>query len=128
MGAAVELTLRAIERRARLYRNTVVAVSALLICSPMAAVALRTWWPLLAVTLIPATVIIFFVLDAREVDEWCSRMRAIQATSTWTLTDFERAARSWRHLPQATLAGMIHTLKRGNADFSSEPTLSGPLR
>lgn len=75
--AAIDLTLRTIEQRVRLYRNLVAAVSVLLVSSVTASVVLRAWWPLVALFLIAPATGAYLALDTRLVRRWVLQIRGL---------------------------------------------------
>ena len=115
MQEAIQATLAAIERRARLYRRTVMAVVAIALASPAAALILRSWHPLAGWILLVPVVGGFFLLDGRILRRW---RRVVQHRLTEGRLDLSLfSATISRHplIPRSTLAGMLDLLEPGRA-------------
>jgi len=107
---AINLTFRTIERRLRLYRNLVIAVSITGLGSIVVAVILRRWVVLSGELTLPLYFAGFLVLDKRIVTAWrrgVFRMRDERGLSVAQLT---QALTGFPHLPQATLRSMLALL------------------
>jgi hypothetical protein len=112
MREAVEATQRTIERRARLYRNLVVLVLVLGVGAPLVALLSERWMPLVGLIAIPLSVSAYLILDTLEVRRWKRRVDDFCRQRAISTEEFILAAQNIRHLPSATLHGMLIVLKR----------------
>jgi hypothetical protein len=109
-GDLVHLTVATIQRRGALYRNTVVAVSMAIVLSLIASVAFRSWKPLLGcMTVLPITAL-FLLLDIRLVKRWQDRVLERWIEGAIDLHRFRLAVAEIKHLPAATVHGMLTRL------------------
>ena len=107
---AINLTLRTMERRARLYRNLVMAVSLTALASLVVAVVSRRWVVLSGLLALPLYVGGFLSLDNRMVKAWDERMFQMRDQRGLNIAQLEQTLTGFRHLPQATLRSMLATL------------------
>jgi hypothetical protein len=107
---AVNLTFRTMERRARLYRNLVIAVSLTPIASVALAVILRRWAALLGVLALPAYVCGYLSLDNRIVRAWRDQVLAMRHEGALNVTQLEQMLAALRYIPDATLHSMFAML------------------
>jgi hypothetical protein len=107
----VQLTLRAIEDRARVYRNTVVAVSLVVLAAPVLALVLWSARPLAAWLISIPITIVFLWYDRWIVDRWRRQVMTQCASRGLDLAVVLQILPSQRHLPENTLAGMLEELR-----------------
>ena len=108
---ALNLTMRTVERRTRLYRNLVVAVSVTGIASMTAAALYRRWIIVVGILALPGFVALFLVIDRRLVLGWRRQLLAMRDERGLNLSELERTLSGFRHLPQATLQSMVALVK-----------------
>jgi hypothetical protein len=121
MRDAIELTLRAIESRARLYRNIVVIVSLSIVGAPIVALVSWSWWPLAWLAVLPVVVATYLALDTSLVRRWNRRVTAVCLAQGIPLAEFAKTVGSIRTLPQGTVHGMLATLRPAAATQASSP-------
>jgi hypothetical protein len=124
---AIDLTMDTIARRAKSYRNLVVAVVLIGFCSIAVAVATWSFAPLAGFVLLFPVCCLFFFLDDRQVERWRSRLLA-----DWTKGEIEfrylrEAVEANPRLPKNTLQGMLETLPGERGD-DAEREMSAPTR
>jgi hypothetical protein len=107
---AINLTFRTMERRARLYRNLVIAVSLTTMASVALAIILRRWAALLGVLALPAYVCGYVSLDNRIVRAWCDRVLAMRDEGGLNVAQLEQILTALRRIPDATLHSMFAML------------------
>lgn len=125
--AAIEQTLTAIDQRAKLFRNLVVAV--------VAIVALSLAWALLARSLTGALLLTclvpacgcFFYADAVLLGRWQSEMLDRWCSRELDLAAFVPAIRAHPTVPRDTLAAMLETLPV-LTDLTTEQRLQAATR
>jgi hypothetical protein len=110
MRAAIQFTLLTIEGRARLHRNVVVAVSLVMLATPVVSLYLRSWRTLWLIVLLVPIVLIYLAMDAVLVRRWRLMVIAACESERVSLLDFRQTVTSLKHLPEATVRGMIATL------------------
>jgi hypothetical protein len=113
--AAIDLTVRTIEQRARLYRNLAAAVSVFLVGSVVTTAVLRSWWPLTGLLLIVPATGGYLGWDARLVRRWMTTILSLEETNTTTLAWFSKALLSHPLVPKATVQGMLAQLNSETA-------------
>jgi len=107
---AIEVTLRTIEERARLYRNLVVAVSAVSVLSVLFAVFFRQWLALAGlIVLVPLTGA-YLILDSRLLRLWRAGIVQMLRMRGLDVTAFSKTISGFRHVPPNSLNAMISTL------------------
>jgi NAD(P)H-dependent FMN reductase len=107
---AIDLTIDAVDERARNFRNQVVTVVAGATCTIGAVVALRMLWPLFGFfNLIPICGL-FLWLDAVRLAHWRLAIFALWAQRNVDLQAFGHAVRAVPQLPEATLTSMLSLL------------------
>ena len=107
---AIDLTSEVIARRARRFRNLVVTVVLVVgVCIVWAAV---TWnlAPVAAFSLLLPVCGTFFLLDARLLNDWRSRLAGGWVRGDIALRSFLGAVSASPVLPKTTLMGMLSTL------------------
>jgi len=108
---AVNVTLRAMERRLRLYRNILVCVSLGLSGSALVALIFRKWIILGGgVLAVPLLVGCFLYLDARAVRAWRDRVLQMQDKGGLDVDQLKKTLTSMRYIPDATLHSMFAML------------------
>jgi hypothetical protein len=117
---AIDLTVRAIEGRARLYRNLVVAVSAVLVLSILLSVLFHRWLPISGFVLLAPLTGGFLYFDSRLVRRW--RARIVEMTSLRSLerATFQKTISGFRQLPPNTLKSMLSTLPASGEEGGHE--------
>ena len=120
-------TIDTINRRARFYRNLVIAISLTGLASIGSAIGLWTFAPLTCLFLIFPLSGTFYLCDAVVVDGW--RKRVLRQ---WTLREIDLSAlnsaiRAHPSLPKGTLEGMLATLPAAG-DFTTEHSISAKTR
>lgn len=110
--AAIDLTFRAIQKRGRMYRNLVVAVSILLVGSIFSGVLRRSWRPLWGFTLVIPATAVFLAVDARVVRKWSDEIRRLSKERRMSLQSFSSAMLAQPLIPAATIKGMLAQLNR----------------
>lgn len=111
--AAIDLTLRTIGQRARLYGNLVAAVSVLLVGSVTASVVLRAWWALLGLLLIAPATGAYLAMDARLVRHWVFQMRGLGNESRMSQL-LSNAILAHPVIPKETVKSMLTQLHEMN--------------
>jgi hypothetical protein len=107
---AIDYTSRTIEARARNHRNLVVAVVLLALATIIMAGVNRSIVPLAALCLLVPLCGVFFLLDARLLDEWRCRVLEAWVTRDIDLEPFRGAVSAAPALPNETLQSMLATL------------------
>jgi hypothetical protein len=124
---AIDQTAKAIDTRARYYRNLIVAVVALALGSIGCAAVTWTVPPLASILLLIPACGFFFFLDGRLLDHWRSRL-----VDTWIKKDIDfaglcKAVNAIPTLPKDTLRSMLATLPRAR-DLVAEQGISSSTR
>jgi hypothetical protein len=125
--AAIEATTRVIERRARYFRNQVVAVLLLGVASLAWALAARSWLGLAALLFLIPACGAFLVADARRLDDWRSAVLASWVRREIDLAAFRDAICAHPALPKETTNAMLATLPQAG-DLASEQRILTPTR
>jgi|APLak6261659701_1056019.scaffolds.fasta_scaffold00012_12 hypothetical protein len=124
---AIDLTTQTIDKRARYYRNLVVAV----VLTSLVSIgwATMTWSlsPLSGLLLIFPISILFFFMDARLLNQWRS-----QLFQSWSKKDIDfcglsHAVNAIPILPKDTLQGMLATLPIAD-NISAEQVITSSTR
>lgn len=116
VSEAIGGMLHALERRAKLYRNLIVSITALLTLSILLAIALGSWTPLLGFLFVIPLVAIFLLLDNREVRHWQECTINLWCFHRLNLKEFESRIVSYRHIPEQFRNQMLSTLPRDSAE------------
>lgn len=119
MTTAINMTLRAIEERARLYRGLIVIVSVTSVLSLLLAALLRSWTPLLGFGLLVPLAGGYLLLDGKRVGDWRKDILESWGSGNLNLAVFAKAIAAYPTIPPRTLDGMLSTLPK----FSSEQRL-----
>jgi hypothetical protein len=130
---AIDLTLRTIERRARLYRNLVAGVVAMPMGSLVSALCFRSWWPLLGVCLLVPATGIYLAVDSWQVRRWAQGILDLRRTKGLDVESFSSIVLTHPWIPKRTVGGMLERLEnpapKSIGKLSSEgtgPNFSGP--
>jgi hypothetical protein len=107
---AIDLTLRTIEQRARLFRKLVAVVSLLLVVSGVTSVVLTARLLLGGLILITLAIRAYLALDARLVGKWVSMLFELRDTTGTNLDAFSSALHAHPLIPHGTLQGMLAQL------------------
>jgi hypothetical protein len=102
--------LRAIEKRARLYRNTVVLAAAVAVVSPIASIAASSFRPLAFWSLLFPLVASFLLLDSRVVFAWRDKISKSCVEGNLRLKDLKIALEQTPRAPSRTVAAMVVSL------------------
>ena len=115
---AIKATLRAMELRARLYRNLVVSVVTVALASLLSSALLWSWVPLLGMSLLVPLSGGFLLLDSRRLRRWRAEVINLWRFADLDLGVFEKSIRLDRRLPAHTLEGMLATLPEDRAGLT----------
>jgi hypothetical protein len=107
---AIDITVRAIEDRARLYRNLVVAVSTVSMLSILWAVLFRQWLALAALVLLVPLTGAFLFFDSRLVRRWRAGIIEMTGSRGLDSATFLKTISGFRHLPPSALKAMLVTI------------------
>jgi hypothetical protein len=118
MKEAVEATCQTLEARARLYRNLVVAVVAMVTSTVGASLLLWSPRPLAALVALIPICGAFLLLDGRLVEGWLRTVFARREASSFRLSDLKRLLRAHRYIPQRSLMSMLALLPHEDAGES----------
>src|SRR5690349_2787902 len=121
----IELTMRTIERRARYYRNQVIAVALLILVDAGWALAARSVLPLLAILLLVPICGLFLGADHRALNDWRSALLEAWSRRDLDFTAFRDAIRAHPALPPDTAEAMLATLPIVG-DLAAEHRISAP--
>lgn len=123
----IERTVKAIERRARYYRNQVVAVALGIIAPVGWALGAGSASPLLALALLVPICGLFLAADHRILDDWRTDLFKAWARRDLDFTAFGDAIRANPALPRETAEAMLATLPIPR-ELASEQLMSTPTR
>ena len=107
---AIDITVRTIEGRARLYRNLVVAVSAVSVLSILLAVLFRQWLALTGLVLLVPLTGGFLFFDSRLVRRWRAAIVEMGRFRSLDRATFLKTISGFRHLPPNALKAMLSTI------------------
>ena len=107
---AFNTTLRAIEGRARLYRNLVVTVSLVSVLSILFAVFFRQWLALAGLMILVPLTGAYLLLDSRLLRLWRAGIVEMVRLRDLDVTTFAKIIAGFRHVPPNSLRVMISTL------------------
>jgi hypothetical protein len=124
---AIDRTARVIERRARFYRNLVVAVVLIGVASLAVALLARSLAGLAGVLFLVPACGFFVHADARLLNDWRSGVLARWARGELDLAALRPALHAHPGLPRDTLDGMLGTLP-STADLAEEQRILAPSR
>jgi len=124
---AIERTTRVIERRAKYYRNLVVAVVLIGAASAAWALAARAPSALAGVLFLVPACGLFFFADARLLNGWRADVLASWASGELDLAALRQALGAHPGLPQETLDAMLGTLPSAGS-LGEEQRILAPTR
>src|SRR5262245_12489246 len=107
---AVRGTVEAIERRSRVYRWSVVAIASSLVAPVIVALVVMSWHPLVYAIMFAPAVGAFLIIDSWVVFCWQRRILQLWLAEDLRLADLRQTIRAMRHLPTATVTGMLSRL------------------
>jgi len=107
---AIDITLRTIEDRARLYRNLVVGVSVVSVLSILLAVLFRQWVALTGLVLLVPLTGGFLFIDSRRIRHWRAEILERFLMRGLDLTMFRKTISGFGHLPTDSLQAMLSTI------------------
>lgn len=108
----IDLTLRTVEQRVRLYRCVMIAFLILLVGSVGLSLVVRLWWPLTGLILtVPATAS-YLALDGRAVRRWASQIQDLRNSHGLSLQVFSGMILAHPLIPKGTAKGMLAELTR----------------
>ena len=124
---AIDQTTTTIHKRARYFRNLIVAVVVLTAGSLVAAAARWTPRPLTGILLLIPACGLFFIMDGRLVDQWQTSLIDNWLTKEIDFVAFCKAVNAIPMLPNSTLQSMLRTLPRA-PDLITEQRISASTR
>jgi hypothetical protein len=124
---AIEATIRAIEQRARYFRNQIVLVVAVSLAPVTWALLAHSTRPLAGAMLLIPVLGAFVFADHRVVDEWRSGLLAQWAASDLDFAALRSAIRAHPAFPRETTEGMLATLPSAGV-LTLEQGISRPTR
>ena len=125
---AINLTLITIDRRIRLYRVLVVCVIIIGISVPLLSIYFQSWVILLALTSVLPAVASYLYVDRRVVKKWATNVLALAREQKYDIVQFNQIIMSFRHLPAATIEGMLSCIameeaRGANTSANNEKTI-----
>ena len=124
---AIDQTTKAIDDRARRFRNLIITVVVLALSSIVWAAVTRTFSPLSTLLFLFPICGYFFVLDGNLLSAWRTRLFDAWIRKEIDFRAFFQAVNSIPKLPTATLEGMLATLPRAH-DLVSEQRIASSTR
>jgi hypothetical protein len=106
----IDLTLTTVNSRARLFRDLVMVVVAIGLCSVVVIITIRMLWPLISFVALAPVCGLFFWLDAKRLSDWRMAVLAKWSRKEIDLYAFFKAMWAIPNLPEATLHGMLNLL------------------
>jgi hypothetical protein len=106
----VKETLRAIEKRSRLYRTLVITVSSILILPSIFAIVSRSATPLLAVGVLIPLAGTYLVIDGMRLTQWRAQILELWRSGELDLVVFAKSISAHPMIPRRTLEGMLASL------------------
>lgn len=116
MATAINLTLRAIEERASLYKGLIVLVSVTSVLALILAALLRSWIPLLGFGLLVPLASGYLLLDGRHVNRWRMNILELWCQRGLNLALFAKSISAYPSVPPRTLDGMLSAIPKDSAD------------
>jgi hypothetical protein len=107
---AIDSTVRTIENRARLYRNLVVAISAVPVLSIFFLVLFRHWIALAGLVILVPLTGAFLFFDSRLVRRWRAGIVEMARFRDLDEGNFVKTISAFRHLPPNALKAMLLTI------------------
>jgi hypothetical protein len=123
---AIEVTLRTIEERAMLYRNLVVAVSAVSVLSILFAIFFRQSLALAGLIILVPLTGAYLILDSRLLRLWRAGIVEMVRLRGLDVTAFSKTISGFRHLPPNSLNAMISTLPASSELTRQQVPRKGP--
>jgi uncharacterized membrane protein len=123
----IDLTIETITKRARYYRNLVVAVVIAGLGSFVAAIIAKSWFPLTVLLLFFPVCGIYFFFDGRQLQVWRSSIFSQWVKGEAELCYFHDAVSAVPTLPKFTLQSMLETLP-SLGDILTEQSLTLQIR
>jgi hypothetical protein len=117
---AIDITIRTIEDRARLYRNLVVAVSAVSVLSIILSVLFRQWLALTGLVLLVPLTGGFLFFDSRLVRRWRGGIVEMMVLRGLDSVTFRNTISGFRHLPANALKTMLVTIPPSRGEDRQE--------
>ena len=122
--AAIDLTTRVINRRAKSYRNLVITVAVVFICSISWAIVAQALWPLTGFLVLIPICGFYFFLDGKLLNDWRSQIMESWVKGDLIFRYFYDAINAVPMLPKETLQSMLLTLPKATnikskADFAT---------
>ena len=124
---AIDQTTSAIDRRARFYRNLIVAVVVVILGSVVWAIFAWAWIPLLGCLFLFPICGLYFFLDAQVLQGWRSQLLEPWCQRELDFRAFQPAIEAVPGLPQESLRSMLATLPLSD-DWHAEHELSRSTR
>lgn len=107
---AIEMTSRTVERRTKLYRTLVIAVSLLVLLSLPSAIFLHQWIFLAGLVFMVPLIGGFSYIDARTVRSWRREIFHMRDTRNLDLAFFLKTIEEFPRSSLPTLEGMLSTI------------------
>lgn len=117
---AIEATLRTIEGRTKLYRNLVVAVSAVSVLSILLAALFQQWIAFAGLVLLVPLTGGYLFIDSRLVRRWRAAIAEMERLRSLDVTTFLKTVSGFRHLPPNALRAMLSTISAKREEGSQE--------
>jgi hypothetical protein len=108
----IDLTLRTVEQRVRLYRWVMIAFLILLVGSVGLSLVVRLWWPLTGLILTVPAMASYLALDGRAVRRWASQIQDLRNSHGLSLQVFSGMILAHPLIPKGTAKGMLAELTR----------------
>ena len=109
---AIEITLRILEGRARLYRNLIIVVSVLFLSSILATIFSGLWILLTGLVLIVPFCGCFIALDSRKVSRWQIELLNMWQKQNLELDLFSKVITNFQKVPPQSLKTMLSGLPK----------------
>jgi hypothetical protein len=109
---AIDLTTQTIGKRARYYRNLIVIVVLIGLSSIGFALLMWSFKPLAGLLLLFPVCALFFLIDAKLLERWRSKLLQSWASKAIDFSALDDALNAISILPKETLQGMLATLPR----------------
>jgi hypothetical protein len=106
----IDETTHVLQRRARYYRDLIVAVVLVGLVAGVWSLVARSPAPLLGLVLAVPLSGLFIFLDHKVLEGWCTRLLEVWSTRELDLSAFAAAIRANPALPKETTEGMLATL------------------
>src|SRR5262245_27277273 len=117
---AIDLTVRTIEDRTRLYRALVVAASVVSVLSILMAVFFRQWIALAGIVLLVPLTGGYVFLDSRLVRRWRAAIVEMARLRSLDLATFLKTISGLRYLPPNALKAMLATIPASREESPHE--------